>query len=369
MKKLFSVIFMNFFGFDMIIFLVAVATALVFYFTKKSADVLYNKLHLNIFVPDSGASRRQADSDISGIRETDIVSMRNRTGSLYSLFVNLTGIFPLLGILGTVISLLGMVGDMTNVQDNFYGALTSTFWGLVFAIIFKFLDGIISAKIEDNEKNVQLYLERNNAEHSKAVNSQNGFRKNKGIVIELTSLLDVIMIMLFWVMTDVSASADSQKEDAKAQMQAVTQQLEEQKQKSADELEKLREDMQKQIDEAYKKAESINSNAAKNQQALDGYTQGMLISLDMRNENGTDKLYISRNDEDIMTVTPDEDISGRLISLFEGLGAADGEVMLAAVVYDGDAVLYRNMRIVENAVQAVSDKYENVYFTYINTSK
>lgn len=55
MKKLFSVIFMNFFGFDMIIFLVAVATALVFYFTKKSADVLYNKLHLNIFVPDSGA--------------------------------------------------------------------------------------------------------------------------------------------------------------------------------------------------------------------------------------------------------------------------------------------------------------------------
>ena len=142
-----------------------------------------------------------------------------------------------------------------------------------------------------------------------------GFRKNKGIVLELTSLLDVIMIMLFWVMTDVSASADSQKEDAKAQVQAVTQQL------------------------------------------------------DMRNENGTDKLYISRNDEDIMTVTPDEDISGRLISLFEGLGAADGEVMLAAVVYDGDAVLYRNMRIVENAVQAVSDKYENVYFTYINTSK
>ena len=75
----------------------------------------------------------------------------------------------------------------------------------------------------------------------------NGFRKNKGIVLELTSLLDVIMIMLFWVMTDVSASADSQKEDAKAQVQAVTQQLEEQKQKSADELENLRKNMQKQI--------------------------------------------------------------------------------------------------------------------------
>ena len=105
----------------------------------------------------------------------------------------------------------------------------------------------------------------------------NGFRKNKGIVLELTSLLDVIMIMLFWVMTDVSASADSQKEDAKAQVQAVTQQLEEQKQKSADELEKLREDMQKQIDEAYKKAASINSKAGKKQQELDSYTQWMFM--------------------------------------------------------------------------------------------
>ena len=50
---------------------------------------------------------------------------------------------------------------MDNVQGNFYAALTSTFWGLVFGIVFKFLDGIVSAKIEDNEKNVQLFLERN----------------------------------------------------------------------------------------------------------------------------------------------------------------------------------------------------------------
>ena len=51
--------------------------------------------------------------------------------------------------------------DMSNAQNNFYAALTSTFWGLVFAIIFKFLDGVISAKIEDNEKTVALFLQRN----------------------------------------------------------------------------------------------------------------------------------------------------------------------------------------------------------------
>ena len=161
MNNIFSIIFMNIWGYDMIIFIVAIFTGFVYYFLKKSADVLYNKLHLTIFVPDCNISQKEASSDISELRETDIVNMRKKTGSLYSVFINLTGIFPLLGILGTVTSLLNLVSDISNVTANFYGALTSTIWGLIFEIIFKFLDGIISAKIEDNEKNVALYLERN----------------------------------------------------------------------------------------------------------------------------------------------------------------------------------------------------------------
>ncbi len=163
MKKLFSVIFMNFWGYDLIIFIAAVLTGVIYYKLRESADKLYNKMHLTVFVPDGGASGKEAENDISVIRETDIVTMRNHTGKLYSMFVNMTGIFPLLGILGTVVSLLGLVADDTDVTGNFYGALTSTFWGLIFAIIFKFMDGIISAKIEDNEKTVALYLDRNNS--------------------------------------------------------------------------------------------------------------------------------------------------------------------------------------------------------------
>lgn len=161
MNNIFSVIFMNIWGYDMIIFITAVFTGFVYYFLKKSADSLYDKLHLTVFVPDGDISQKEVCTDISGLRETDVVNMRKQTGSLYSVFVNLTGIFPLLGILGTVTSLLGLVADTSDITGNFYGALTSTFWGLIFAIVFKFLDGVISAKIEDNEKNVALYLERN----------------------------------------------------------------------------------------------------------------------------------------------------------------------------------------------------------------
>lgn len=161
MKSFFSVIFKNFLGYDLVIFIAAVITGVIYYRLSRSAETLYNKMHLTVFVPDGDTSRREADSDMSEIRETDLVQMRNKTGRLYSIFVNLTGIFPLLGILGTVVSLLGLADDTANITDNFYIALTSTFWGLVFAITFKFLDGVICARIEDNEKNVDLFLERN----------------------------------------------------------------------------------------------------------------------------------------------------------------------------------------------------------------
>lgn len=161
MKNIFSVIFMNLLGYDLLIFLTAIFTGVIYYALWQSASRLYDKMHLTVFVPDGGASKKEAEGDMSRLRETTVVHMRNQTGKLYSLFVNLTGIFPLLGILGTVTSLLGLVADSSDVTGNFYGALTSTFWGLVFAIVFKFLDGIVSAKIEDNEKTVELYLTRN----------------------------------------------------------------------------------------------------------------------------------------------------------------------------------------------------------------
>ena len=90
----------------------------------------------------------------------ELVKLREEAESLYALFSNLTAIFPLLGILGTVISLLPMVADMGNLENNFFAALTSTFWGLVFAIAFKLCDAFLSARMEDNDKNVALLLNR-----------------------------------------------------------------------------------------------------------------------------------------------------------------------------------------------------------------
>jgi chemotaxis protein MotA len=54
-----------------------------------------------------------------------------------------------------------MIGlESTIVMSNFTIALTSTFWGLVFAIVFKAIDGMIAPVFYQNQENLQLLYER-----------------------------------------------------------------------------------------------------------------------------------------------------------------------------------------------------------------
>ena len=72
--------------------------------------------------------------------------------TVYTLFVALISIFPLLGMLGTVFGLLGLdlaTGDMDNIKNNFFIALTSTAWGIIFSVGFKILHAVFSDFIEE----------------------------------------------------------------------------------------------------------------------------------------------------------------------------------------------------------------------------
>lgn len=155
-----GVIVHNLLGFDMIILIVALLNGAVYYYARRTANQLYNTLHLRIFVPSRRGAPETLAETIRAADEEEVVSLRKLSESLYSIFANITAIFPLLGILGTVVSLLPMVADLADMQQNFFAALTSTFWGLVFAILFKLLDGFLVSRIEDNDKSVALFLER-----------------------------------------------------------------------------------------------------------------------------------------------------------------------------------------------------------------
>lgn len=150
----------NFFRFDIVIFIIAIGNFWCYLLVHKAANKLYSKMHFTIFIP-SHDPYSKASGDIFDISETEIIIMRKKAGVFYNIFTTLTSIFTLFGILGTVLSLIPVVQDIGSIKANFFVSLTSTFWGIVFAIIFKILDAFLSGKMEDNEKTVALYLDRN----------------------------------------------------------------------------------------------------------------------------------------------------------------------------------------------------------------
>lgn len=79
----------------------------------------------------------------------EISELKKRRGKLvrgYTWYANLTAIFPLLGIMGTVAALVTYSDE--TMMENFMVALSTTLMGVFFAIVFKGMDAMISAPLD-----------------------------------------------------------------------------------------------------------------------------------------------------------------------------------------------------------------------------
>lgn len=193
----------------------------------------------------------------------------------------------------------------------------------------------------------------------------NSYRKSKGIVIELTALLDVILIMLFWIMMNVQEAGESAMADAEKRASAAQQQLEE----TQNELNRLTE-KNAELLKKWSAAENLNQEAAANQEALIGYEQGKLITLDV--EYDTDgKLYVYNSDERLGSVSLNSvtEISRCIIDSLEKAGLEENDVILCVLIYDGSVSLYKDVKTVNAAIDVVRDLYKNFYCAYINTAE
>lgn len=156
----------NFIHFDFLIFLLAVAEFLMLRRSLTLARQIQKLFYPTGYLPGGRENQRQLarhfDHYLGREGEEEITRQYRRLGLSYSLYENIVALFPLMGILGTVISLIPMVDALDAESTNlFFAALTSTFWGIVFAIVFKGLNGWLAAEINFCEDSVALYLERN----------------------------------------------------------------------------------------------------------------------------------------------------------------------------------------------------------------
>lgn len=158
--SLWGILWSNFGRYDWIIFVVAAVNAGIVAYTLRLTRQMYKKIYAGGF---RALLQWDMDSLIQKVNSADLEELsesQNQAEHWYAFFVNVTAIFPLLGILGTVLSLLPMVANLADMQQNFFAALTSTFWGLVFAIGFKLADGYLSSRVEINAQQLRMLLEQ-----------------------------------------------------------------------------------------------------------------------------------------------------------------------------------------------------------------
>lgn len=76
--------------------------------------------------------------------------LAKRLNKWYNFFTTMITIFPLLGMLGTVKSLIELnlaSEQIAELQSHFFDALTSTAWGIIFAIAFKVVNSAFEYQV------------------------------------------------------------------------------------------------------------------------------------------------------------------------------------------------------------------------------
>lgn len=164
MGEIFEVFLDNLLGFDGLIIVAAVCNVFAFLNTRKKTNRVYYHFNaqdklVNLDEDVKKAIKKTAKAERKKLAVNELLEYREQMNRSYAFYCNFTTMFPLLGMLGTVVSLIPMVnliGEETH--GAFFAALTSTFWGIVAALVFKFLDSFLSYKIEDNEKHMAYLL-------------------------------------------------------------------------------------------------------------------------------------------------------------------------------------------------------------------
>lgn len=157
-----QVLLRNMIGYDMIIIIAAIINGFFIYpRTKRYSVMLRDHLQPRVYVPINMLVQRVKGTPEKKIDLNALKSMRSDEIHFYSIFNAFNTAFPMLGMLGTILSLLRML-DLTQQQVimNFTIALTSTFWGLIFALVFKAIDAGLNPIVEQNQENLKLIFER-----------------------------------------------------------------------------------------------------------------------------------------------------------------------------------------------------------------
>lgn len=152
-----GILFSNILNYDFFILLAGIGNALLYKNLRHVSGILYghfsNLDHISTLSEEGKSNLNSVGKEDRILTKKELMRLREKMNKAYAYYYNITALFPLLGMLGTVFGLIPLVDSIEEVNmSSFFIALTSTFWGISFSLIYKFLDSTISYKIEEIEK-------------------------------------------------------------------------------------------------------------------------------------------------------------------------------------------------------------------------
>ena len=190
--------------------------------------------------------------------------------------------------------------------------------------------------------------------------------KIREVILDFTSLLDVVMIILFFFILYTTFDVEKEAEKAKAAEASYTE--------MKVQNEKEQQEWQERASEEWERILSADANAAKNQQALNAYDSGKGITFNLQDVQKGDKwtLSVLSGNKRIGSISSDEsrDLRSRIKELLEKAGYDKADVIIATLTFDGnDYGTESAVPVIENAIIGIQREYKDLYFTTINTSK
>ena len=198
--------------------------------------------------------------------------------------------------------------------------------------------------------------------------------KHKGVIIELTALLDVIFIMLFWVMMNLKEQNENNIQQLESSHVQEIENIENQYESEIDSLNSRHEkeisdisaEYEHQISELQEIAE--NNNSWEYHQALENFSDGKIIKLEY---DSAGKLYISSDGRELdsTVVNSSETIKKCISDVLHENNFGNDDIILCAFIYDGSRSTYRSRENIIEAVENIKKDYNNFYCTTINLNK
>ena len=197
--------------------------------------------------------------------------------------------------------------------------------------------------------------------------------KVREVILDFTSLLDVMMIILFFFILFSKIDVDTATENAnkaEASYNSMLEETEKEKLENQQEQEEWRE----KASQEWERLEQADENAAKNQEALSAYNEGRGISFNLHDvEKGNIwTLSIIYGNKKLGEISSEEvrDLKEKLKEFINKAGYNTDDVIIGTLTFNGDEYgTEKAVPIVENAIMSIQREYKNLYFTKINTTK